>query len=154
MVKGMRMMDEKFFGHCNMDTLKKVFLYCHQSDVERGGIFDGRSAAVNIYTRPWKTPQDRAISQLVGTFSVNWLTGEVSIQEDSSQSLTRWIFQYLVGLAEEERLPPPLQDQSEVVYRMELQQAERELVIKDLSAIGRASPRGEVLLDFLEQKSQ
>jgi hypothetical protein len=59
-----------------------------------------------------------------------------------------------VGLAEEERLPPPLQDQSEVVYRMELQQAERELVIKDLSAIGRASPRGEVLLDFLEQKSQ
>jgi hypothetical protein len=144
--------EAKFFGHCNVETLKKVFWYCYQSDVEKGGIFDGRVAAVNIYTRPWKTERDRCISQLVGTFSVNWLTGEVSIQEDSSQSLTRWIFQCLVRLAEAGRLPPPSCDRPEAAYCSELLKAERELAQRDLKAIGADSPRGRVVAEFLGDK--
>jgi hypothetical protein len=146
-------MEPKLLGYYAIDTLRKVFYYCYQLDVERGGIFDGRVAAVNIYTRSWKTERDRAISQLVGTFSVNWLTGEVSIQEDSSQSLTRWIFQYLVGLAEAGNLPPPPCDRLEVIYRAELFTAERELAQRDLKAIGADSPRGRVLAEFLGDKS-
>lgn len=149
---GERPIEPKFLGYYAIDTLRKVFHYCYQLDMERGGIFDGRVAAVNIYTRSWKTARDRAISQLVGTFSVNWLTGEVSIQEDSSQSLTRWIFQYLMGLAEAGRLPPSSCDGPEAVYCSELHQAERELAQRDLKAIGADSPRGRVLAEFLEDK--
>lgn len=142
-------MEPKFLGYYAIDTLRKVFHYCYQLDVERGGIFDDHVTAVNIYTRSWKTERDRDISQIVGTFLVNWLTGEVLIQEYSLQSLTRWIFQYLVGLAEAERLPPSPCDRPEVVYHMELQQAEWELAQRDLMAIGADSPRGRVLAEFL-----
>ena len=48
--------------------------YAHAHDVERGGIYDGRSAAINVWSCPWDTPEHRQESELVGTIYLAWNT--------------------------------------------------------------------------------
>ncbi len=43
-------------------------------DVERGGIYDARSAAINVWSHPWTSPEDLAASEIVGTIYVEWRT--------------------------------------------------------------------------------
>jgi hypothetical protein len=48
--------------------------YARGHDVERGGVYDARSAAINIWSRPWDTPEHRQASELVGTIYLVWHT--------------------------------------------------------------------------------
>jgi hypothetical protein len=43
-------------------------------DVERGSLYEARSAAVNIWTCPWDTPEHRRASELIGTIYLAWHT--------------------------------------------------------------------------------
>lgn len=139
----------KLLGNNDTLTLREVFQYCSQSDVVRGGIFDARSGVVIIYTRPWKNQKHLSLSQPVGSFSVDWSTGEVEIEEESSQPLARWIFQYLFRLAEAGHFPPSRCKRPDVIYHPELKRAERELVLIELETAGVASDRGQQLMKYI-----
>jgi hypothetical protein len=42
--------------------------------VERLGVYDARSAAINIWSKPWSTPELRQASELVGSICLAWDT--------------------------------------------------------------------------------
>ena len=41
-------------------------------DVDHGGLYDVRSAAINIWSHPWNRKADLAASELLGTVYVSW----------------------------------------------------------------------------------
>jgi hypothetical protein len=43
-------------------------------DVERGGAYDARSAAINVWSCLWDTPEHRQASELIGTVYIVWNT--------------------------------------------------------------------------------
>jgi hypothetical protein len=54
------------------DQLHAMFQLAYAQDVEKGGRYDGRSGAINIYTHPWNTETMRAESTLMGSIYVFW----------------------------------------------------------------------------------
>ena len=44
----------------------KAMTYARSHDVERGGVYDARSAAINIWSKPWITPELRREFNLAG----------------------------------------------------------------------------------------
>jgi hypothetical protein len=50
----------------------KAMAYARGHDVERGGQYDARSAAINIWSHSWTTPELRQASELVGTIYLAW----------------------------------------------------------------------------------
>ena len=52
----------------------KAMAYARGHDVERGGMYDARSAAINIWSESWSTPALRQASDLVGTIYLAWGT--------------------------------------------------------------------------------
>jgi hypothetical protein len=48
--------------------------YARAHDVERGGQYDARSAAINVWSKPWSTPELRQASKIVGTIFLAWHT--------------------------------------------------------------------------------
>lgn len=48
--------------------------YAHKHDVERSGVYDARSAAINIWSMDWLTPESRARSELIGSIYLAWNT--------------------------------------------------------------------------------
>jgi hypothetical protein len=54
------------------DQLQAIFQLAYAEDVEKGGRYDGRSGAINIYTHPWNTETMRAESTLMGSLYVFW----------------------------------------------------------------------------------
>jgi hypothetical protein len=46
--------------------------YARGHDVERGGIYDARSAAINVWSHSWTTPELRQASKLIGTITLAW----------------------------------------------------------------------------------
>jgi hypothetical protein len=46
--------------------------YARGHDVERGGQYDARSAAINIWSHSWRTPELRQSSTLVGSIYLAW----------------------------------------------------------------------------------
>jgi hypothetical protein len=51
-----------------------AFAYARGHDVERGGVYDSRSAAINIWSCTWDSPTNRQASDLVGSIYVAWNT--------------------------------------------------------------------------------
>ena len=49
-----------------------MFALAHAEDVEKGGRYDARSAAINIYTHSWTTPWDRNETTIMGTLYCAW----------------------------------------------------------------------------------
>lgn len=49
---------------------EKLVNFCKERDVRKGGVFDVRSAAINVWSRPWLTEIDEAESECLGTL---WL---------------------------------------------------------------------------------
>ncbi len=88
-------------GLHDIETVKRVMEYCRRFDVESKvhGIFDARSAAINIYSRPWTDSAERHNSYLVGTIWIEWHNGAIDIEEVSDKSLVKDIFQYLYDSA-------------------------------------------------------
>jgi hypothetical protein len=54
------------------NQLQAIFQLAYAEDVEKGGRYDGRSGAVNIYTHPWNDETMRAESTLMGSIYVFW----------------------------------------------------------------------------------
>jgi hypothetical protein len=52
-------------------AIEALFRYAHEHDVEKGGRYDARSAAVNIWSHHWAHPATREASETLGTFYVH-----------------------------------------------------------------------------------
>jgi hypothetical protein len=52
------------------DQLQALFDLARAEDVEKGGRYDARSGAINIYTHPWNTMTMQEESTLMGTIYV------------------------------------------------------------------------------------
>lgn len=52
--------------------LDALFRYAHAHDVERGGRYDARSAAINLWSHHWAHPATREESETIGTFYFHW----------------------------------------------------------------------------------
>jgi hypothetical protein len=52
--------------------LEALFRYANEHDVERGGRYDARSAAINVWSHHWLNPATREDSEIIGTFYVHW----------------------------------------------------------------------------------
>jgi hypothetical protein len=52
--------------------LNALFACANQEDVERGGRYDARSAAINVWSHHWQHPATRHDSETMGTFYCHW----------------------------------------------------------------------------------
>jgi hypothetical protein len=52
--------------------LEALFRYAHAHDVEQGGHYDARSAAITVWSHHWAHPATREESDVIGTFYVRW----------------------------------------------------------------------------------
>jgi hypothetical protein len=52
--------------------LDALFRYAHAHDVERGGRYDARSAAINVWSHHWAHPATHEESETLGPFYVHW----------------------------------------------------------------------------------
>jgi hypothetical protein len=52
--------------------LEALFRYANEYDVERGGRYDARSAAINLWSHHWLNPTTHAESDTIGTFYFHW----------------------------------------------------------------------------------
>jgi hypothetical protein len=52
--------------------LEALFRLANEEDVERGGHYDARSAAINIWSHHWAHPATQEESDIIGTFYFRW----------------------------------------------------------------------------------
>jgi hypothetical protein len=52
--------------------LQALFRYAHAHDVERGGHYDARPAAINVWSHHWLSDPTQEASETIGTFCVHW----------------------------------------------------------------------------------
>jgi hypothetical protein len=52
--------------------LDALFRLAHREDVEHGGRYDARSAAINVWSHHWQHPATREESDIIGTFYFDW----------------------------------------------------------------------------------
>jgi hypothetical protein len=52
--------------------LEALFAYARAHDVERGGHYDARSAAINVWSHHWLNAATWAESDVIGTFYFHW----------------------------------------------------------------------------------
>jgi hypothetical protein len=70
------------------EDLKAIFDLVYEEDVERGGRYDGRSGAIQVYTHPWDNETMRLESTRMGTFSAAWGQGNVIWQIDVEEGFS------------------------------------------------------------------
>jgi hypothetical protein len=58
--------------HYTWPELDALFRYAHAHDVEQGGRYDARSAAINVWSHHWLNAATHAESDTIGTFYVDW----------------------------------------------------------------------------------
>jgi hypothetical protein len=84
--------------------LEALFRYANEHDVDKGGRYDARSAAVIMWSHHWAHPATKEASETIGTFYVHWAptprlyeieTDEGFTLEDLMQELGRWELQAL-----------------------------------------------------------
>jgi hypothetical protein len=52
--------------------LDALFRYAHAHDVDKGGRYDARSAAINVWSHHWLHPATWQESETIGTFYFHW----------------------------------------------------------------------------------
>jgi hypothetical protein len=52
--------------------LDAPFRYANAHDVDKGGHYDARSAAINVWSHHWLHPATHAESETIGTFYLHW----------------------------------------------------------------------------------
>jgi len=70
------------------EDLKALFDLAYEEDVERGGRYDGRSGAINVYTHPWDHETMRQESTLMGSFSAAWGQGNLIWQVEAEEGFS------------------------------------------------------------------
>jgi hypothetical protein len=95
--------------------LEALFRYAHERDVEKGGRYDARSAAVNVWSHHWLEPATKEESDILGSFYVHWHPTPLLYQietdkgfslEDLMQELGRLELAAL-GYVKHGDVPPP-----------------------------------------------
>jgi hypothetical protein len=94
--------------------LQALFRDAHAHDVEHGGRYDARSAAINVWSHHWLNDATQEASETIGTFYVHWdppmvweiETDEGFSLEDLMQELGRLELQAL-GYVKHGDVPPP-----------------------------------------------
>ena len=94
--------------------LRALFRYAQAHDVERGGHYDARSAAINVWSHHWLNAATQEASETIGTFYVPWdplVLWEIETDEgfsldDLMQELGRLELQAL-GYVKHGDVPPP-----------------------------------------------
>jgi hypothetical protein len=98
--------------------LEALFRYANEHDVEQGGRYDARSAAVNIWSHHWQHPATHRDSDILGSFYFDWgdhprlwaiEADEGFTLDDLMQELGRFELQALgsVKHGDVPRRPPP-----------------------------------------------
>jgi|SRR5215510_7203075 len=98
--------------------LQALFRYACEHDVERGGHYDARSAAINVWSHHWLNDATHEESETIGTFDVRWEppqlyeieTDEGFSLEDLMQALVRLELQALGRVKPGDVLPPAAED--------------------------------------------
>ena len=54
------------------EELLALFEAAERQDVDKGGRYDRRGAAINVWSHPWTTNATRYDSETLGTFYVTW----------------------------------------------------------------------------------
>jgi hypothetical protein len=68
--------------------LQALFRDAREQDVERGGHYDARSAAIMVWSHHWAHPATREESETIGTFYVHWEPSQLyEIETDEGFSL-------------------------------------------------------------------
>ncbi len=71
------------------EELRELFDVAYAEDVDKGGRYDARSGAINVYTHPWSCETIRAESTLMGSLYVAWGQGnriwQIELEEGFSQ---------------------------------------------------------------------
>jgi hypothetical protein len=70
------------------EDLKAIFDLAYEEDVDRGGRYDGRSGAINVYTHPWDTETMGLESTLMGSFSAAWGQGNLIWQIEAEEGFS------------------------------------------------------------------
>jgi hypothetical protein len=52
--------------------LEALFRHAHEHDVEKGGRYDARSAAINVWSHHWLNETTHHDSETIGTFYFHW----------------------------------------------------------------------------------
>jgi hypothetical protein len=52
--------------------LEAMFRLANEEDVERGGHYDARSAAINVWSHHWGNDATRAESETIGSYYFHW----------------------------------------------------------------------------------
>jgi hypothetical protein len=52
--------------------LDALFRYANEHDVDKGGHYDARSAAINVWSYHWAHPATKEESETIGTFYFHW----------------------------------------------------------------------------------
>jgi hypothetical protein len=83
------------------EDLQAIFDLVYEEDVERGGRYDGRSGAINIYTHPWDRETIRRESTLMGSFSAAWGQGNLIWQIEAEKGFSLDALLEELGMLEE-----------------------------------------------------
>jgi hypothetical protein len=68
--------------------LEALFRYANVHDVEQGGCYDARSAAVNLWSHHWQHPATHHDSELIGTFYFRWGDAPALWQIETDEAFT------------------------------------------------------------------
>jgi hypothetical protein len=94
--------------------LEALFRLANAQDVEKGGHYDARSAAINVWSHHWAHPATKEESDIIGTFYFYWApipllyeieTDEGFSLEDLLQELGRLELKAL-GVVKHGDMPP------------------------------------------------
>lgn len=55
-----------------IQELQALFHHAHARDVEQGGRYDARSAAINVWSHHWLNDATQEESETIGTFYFHW----------------------------------------------------------------------------------
>ena len=64
-----------------------LFEGAERADVDKGGRYDRREAAISVWSRPWTTDATRHDSETIGPFYIKWADDNCIYQIVSSRSL-------------------------------------------------------------------
>jgi uncharacterized protein DUF6166 len=86
------------------EELRELFDVAYAEDVEKGGRYDGRSGAINIYTHPWSSETMWAESTLMGSLYVSWGQGNRIWQMELEEGFSQEDLLQELGMLEEKAL--------------------------------------------------
>lgn len=65
--------------------LNKLFAWAREHDVQAGGIYDARSAAIIVWSDPWTTPEGKRHSEPIYSFFFAWGEAPCLVAADVDQ---------------------------------------------------------------------